>query len=326
MRWLVAVQAQDYAGAKWGVGQRMPRATDQDVEQACAAGLILRTHLLRPTWHFVTPADIRWLLALTTPRVHATNAYMYRKLGLDAATLSRSDSALAKALAGSQAQTRDQLREVLTQAGIDTSGSLRMGYLMMHAELEGVVCSGPRRGRQFTYALLDEHVPPGRSLSRDEALAELACRYFESRGPATVDDFAKWSGLTVTDARAGADSSKHELTREVAGGETYWLSASPTAVSARAEPKAHLLSIYDEYISAYRNRSAMADAATGARLSALGNGLTHVVAVDGRVVGTWKPTIERRSADAVLDLFGRLTRAESRAVAGAVEKYRAFME
>lgn len=147
VEWLGAVQAQDYAGAKWALGLRMHGAVDEDVERAFADGSILRTHLLRPTWHFVTPADIRWMLALTAPRVHAVNAFMYRTLGLDSALLKRSHAVLAKALQGGRQRTRDELRDVLQAAGIATEGGLRSAYIMMSAELDGVICSGARRGK-----------------------------------------------------------------------------------------------------------------------------------------------------------------------------------
>ena len=157
--WLGAVQAQDFAGAKWALALRMTSAVDHDVEQAFASGAILRTHVLRPTWHFVTPADIRWLLALTGPRVQQLNAGMYRKLGMDADLLKRGDAVLAAALHRGGHLTREALRDVLHQAGLETVGELRLSYWLMHAELEGLICSGPRAGKQFTYALVDERAP-----------------------------------------------------------------------------------------------------------------------------------------------------------------------
>ncbi|HXQ33145.1 MAG TPA: crosslink repair DNA glycosylase YcaQ family protein, partial [Anaerolineales bacterium] len=126
--------------------------------------------MLRPTWHFVAPADIRWVLALTAPRVQAVNAYMYRKLEMDNALFKRSNTALTKALRGGKELTRVELASALQQAGIPTVGELRMGYIMMRAELDAVVCSGARRGKQYTYALLEERVPPVKKLDRDEAL------------------------------------------------------------------------------------------------------------------------------------------------------------
>lgn len=322
--WLSAVQAQDYAGAKWALGLRLQGATDRDVEQAFNDGAILRTHLLRPTWHFVTPADIRWMLALTAPRVHAVNGHRYRQLELDSAVFERSNDALAKALQGGQHLTRDELRGVLRRAGITTDREQRMVYLMMRAELDGIVCSGPRRGKKFTYALLEERAPQARTLERDEALAELARRYFRSRGPATVHDFGKWSGLTLAEARSGLEAVKARLRHEVVDGRAYWFPASRRSVRDRP-PVAHLLSIYDEYISSYKDRGAMIDKRHADRLRGMVNALSYVVAVDGRIVGTWRRTLKKTSVVIETSTFAPLKRAEKQAVARAAERYGAFL-
>ncbi len=321
--WLGAVQAQDYAGAKWALGLRLRGATDADVERAFNDGAILRTHLLRPTWHFVTPADIRWMLALTTPRVHAVNGTRYRQLELGSATFERSNDALARALEGGEHLTRDELRVVLRRAGIETDAEQRMAYLMMRAELDGIVCSGPRRGRQFTYALLDERAPRARTLPREEALAELARRYFTSRGPATVRDFAKWSGLTLADARTGLEVVKARLRHEVVDGRTYWLASRRSR--AAVSPAAHLLSIYDEFVSGYKDRSAMIDEGHAERLSGMGNALAYIVVVDGRIVGTWRRALRKDSVVIEIAPFAPLTRAQNRAVAAAADRYASFL-
>src|SRR6266702_3694762 len=202
VKWLGAVQAQDYAAAKWALGLRMQNSTDE---------IILRTHVMRPTWHFVLPADIRWMLALTAPRVLATIAYYDRTLGLDDTVFTHTNTVLAKALQGGKQLTRDELASVLQQAGIATDNLQRTGHVLMHAELDGIICSGARRGKQFTYALLDERTPQARTLDRGEALAEFARRYFTSRGPATLQDFVWWSGLTVADARTGLEMVTSQL-------------------------------------------------------------------------------------------------------------------
>ncbi len=325
VEWLGAVQAQDYAGAKWALGQRLQRATDDAIERAFNNGDILRTHLLRPTWHFVSPADIRWLLTLTAPRVHVANASMYRKLGIDAVLVRRSNSALTKALEGGKHLTRDELRDVLEKARVATKGELRMGYIMMYAELEGLVCSGPRHGKQFTYALLDDRVPRARTLTRNEALAELSRRYFTSRGPATVHDFAKWSGLTITESRTGLEAVKHGLEREVTDGKEYWFAPLKAAVPNDASATAHLLSIYDEYVSGYKDRSAIVSATNGARLMAMGNALTGIVVVDGSIVGVWKRTINDDAVLVRLEGFARFSKAETSAVNAALERYGLFL-
>jgi hypothetical protein len=303
----------------------MPRATDDDIDQAFADGAILRTHLLRPTWHFVTPADIRWMLALTSQRVHAANAFMYRKLELDNTIFRRSNATLAKALRGGKQLTRDELREVLQRSGIATDDRLRLAYIMVFAELEGVVCSGARRGKQFTYALLDERAPYTKTLEREEALAELTGRYFVSRGPATVQDFAKWSGLTVSDARRGLEGVKAQLRHEVVDGKEYWLSTS-AASTEDISPTAYLLSIYDEYISGYKDRSAVGGAEVGAKLTSMGNDLSNIIVVDGQIVGTWKRALRRDAVVIETNLLTRLTRAENRAVSLAAQRYGEFLE
>ena len=299
VRWLVAVQSQDFAGAKWAVGTRVRGATDAAIERAYDAGRILRTHVLRPTWHFILPADIRWVLALTAPRVHAQNNHRYRALGLDATTFRRSHAALRKALEGGHWQTRDELRHVLRKSGVPTDNTdQRMAHIMMHAELDAVVCSGPRRGKQFT-SLLDERAPASKSVARDDAVVELARRFFASRWPATAQDFAKWSGLTVADGRTGLEA----------------IGAPPRTRAAREPgPVAHLLSIYDEYVSSYKDRSSMASSADARRLVSQGAALYYITTIDGRVVGTWKRAAGARGVSVRFQFFRKLAPAERRAL------------
>jgi hypothetical protein len=323
VRWFGAVQAQDYAGAKWAVGQRMHGATDAALDAACAAGTILRTHVMRPTWHFVTPADIRWLLALTAPRVHIANAYRCRQLALDDATLARSNATLTSALRGGNQLTRIELASVLRHAGIAIDGQ-RLTHLMMHAELNGIVCSGAWRGKQFTYALLDERAPHTTSFARDEALAELTTRYIASHGPATVHDFVWWSGLTVADAKAGLAMVGSRIMHENVDGRTYWFTAAPIADDPA--PTAFLLPNFDEFIVGYTDRRAVLDAAPAEKLDARGNLLfNHTIVIDGRVVGTWKRTLKKGAVTVDARLFTPLDAAEARAVEDAARRYGQFI-
>jgi hypothetical protein len=324
VRWLVASQAQDFAGAKWALALRTPGATDAEVEREFDSGRFLRTHVMRPTWHFVCPEDVRWLVALTAPRVNAVNAHRYRSLELDASTFRKANAALVKALRGGRQLTRDELRVVLSRAGIGALDGQRLAHLLMRAELDAVVCSGARRGRRFTYALLEERAPRARTLSREEALAELAGRYFGSRGPASVQDFAKWSGLAAADARAGLDAVAPGLERRRVEGRTLWSGGS--APRARGKPAAaHLISIYDEYISSYRDRSAMCDPDHARRLVGMGAALGYLVLLDGRVAGTWKRAIATRSVEVEVTPFRRLTPDERRAVATAAGRFATFL-
>ena len=325
VQWLGAVQAQDYAAAKWAVGLRMQNAIEADIEQAFDAGAILRTHVMRPTWHFVVPADIRWLLALTAPRVNATAAYYYRALGLDDAIFARSNAALARALQGGKQLTRLELTSVLRQAGI-IAENLGILHIIMRAELDGVICSGARRGKQFTYALLDERVLPARTLERDEALAELARRYFTGHGPAALQDFVWWSGLTTADARSGLEMVKSQFMCETIDNQTYWFfSSMPPAKSC--SQAAYLLPNYDEYTVGYTDRRAAVDAARTKNLDPRSSVLLgHTIVIDDRIVGSWKRTLTKDAVTITPDLFTTLNEAEMRAFAAAVDRYGAFLE
>src|SRR5215207_5968661 len=278
--WLGAVQAQDYAGAKWALGQRMKDATDKTLEQAFNEGRILRTHLLRPTWHFVTPDDIRWMLELTAPRVRALMAYMDRQVELDRTIFKKSNALLTKTLQGGQELTRAELATAFQKARIPAEG-LRLGHLMMHAELDGVVCSGPRRGKQFTYALLEERVAPFKPLKREEALAELVKRYFLTRGPATLQDFTWWSGLTMADARNGIEMVKSQFVSEMINNQTYWF--RETKLPGREKsPSAYLLPNYDEYFIGFKDRSAIGEVAQRAGIKKDDPAfIAHVIILDG---------------------------------------------
>jgi hypothetical protein len=323
VRWFGAVQAQEYPGATWGIAQRMDGLTQAAIDQAFAEGAMLRTHAMRPTWHFVAPADIRWLLKLTSPRVHALNASYYRKLELDAAVLARGAAVLTTALQDGKHLTRSELASALGQAGISraTDDRLRLAYLMMHAELEGLICSGAMRGKQHTYALLDERVPAARMLEREEALAELTRRYFISHGPATVKDFAWWSGLATADVRAGLELNRSELQTAAIAGQTYWFGPDDHASPAEA-PIAHLLPAYDEYTIAYKEHSAILDPEYR-ELAVVAFGI--VIVIDGRIVGGWKRVIEKERVLLSLSPFRALPEAEQQALAQVVQRYSAFL-
>jgi hypothetical protein len=324
VEWLGAVQAQDFAAAKWALGLRLLGVTDDDIEQAFADGAILRTHVMRPTWHFVSPADIRWLLALTAPRVHAASASYNRKLGLDEAVFRRTNTVLANALQGGKQLTRDEVASALQQAGIAIDGEQRVTYIIMRAELDGVICSGARRGKQFTYALLAERAPQARTLARDEALAELTVRYFTSHGPATVQDFVWWSGLTAADVKAGLAMVTSHLLRETINGQTYWFSPSalPEQNSSQA---AYLLPNYDEYTVGYADRSAIFDALHTNKLDPRSGILTHTMMLDGQIVGTWKRTFKKNTVVIEANPFVSLSDTGTHAFAASANRYGAFL-
>ncbi len=312
--WLGAVQSQDYQGAAWALGLRLPAVTAADVDAAFAAGRLLRTHVLRPTWHFVAADDVHWMLAVTGPRVQAMNAGVGRRLGLEAKTLTRARGLMERALDGGRYLTRAELAAALRAGGIAAAGQA-LAHLVMHAELTGAICSGPRRGKQFTYALLAERAPRGRRLGRDEGLAALARRYFQSHGPATVHDFAWWSGLTISDARRAIDAA--------AVGEQV-LAAPPGR--DRVDGAHYLLPNYDEYLIAYRHRGAVIDPDRIRNLGVFTAAeYPHHVVLDGRLAGSWRREMTAAALTVRVRLFVRPTAAQRTALRRQASRYASFL-
>jgi hypothetical protein len=321
VEWFGAVQAQEYGPAKWALGLRLPEgSTERRIERALTTGSILRTHVLRPTWHFVAAPDIRWMLDLTGPRVHRAMASYRRQLGLDARAFARATSVFERVLQ-KNALTRPELREELARRGVKATAA-QMGHLCMYAELEAVICSGPRRGKHATYALVEERAPRARRLRSDEAIAELVKRYFRSHGPATTADFAWWSGLTVGDAKRGLEINRGR--RQSIDGLDYWtLGARPRFSSARGTT--HLLPIYDEYVVAYRDRVAVPHVPM-TRRSDDGSPVTfqHAIVVAGQVAGTWRLTPAGSTTKVSLYPGRSLTRDERAGLNERLEQYERF--
>jgi hypothetical protein len=321
--WLGAVQAQDYPGAKWGVGLRSSTLTESEVDAAFDAARIVRTHILRPTWHFVAADDIRWMLELSAPRVHASNAHMYRKLELDARAFGRCRTIIRRALKGGRALTRTELATALMKGGVEASGQ-RLAYIVMHEELDGTLISGPRRGKQFTYMLLDERVPSTRRLTPDAALAELTRRYFTGHGPATIRDFVWWSGLTVRQARTGLEMLASRAAQETIGDLTYW--TVPSKAPAAADPaRLYLLPNYDEYLIAYRDRGNVARLLTTADAPRDFDIYAHVLVLDGGFGGTWRRTQSAGAVEIVVRPFDRLGKEQVRALSSAAKRHGEFL-
>lgn len=320
--WLGAVQAQEYALSKWAIGLRLKGSTDSDIETAFTNGDILRTHLLRPTWHFVTPADIRWLLILTAPRVNGVNAFMYRKMELDHKIFNRANDTFAKELQGGNQLTREVLGSALKRRKIIADG-VRLSCIMMRAELDGIICSGARLGKQFTYALLDERVPPRSTLTTDEALAELTKRYFNSHGPATLKDFATWSGLTGTQVKKGiAMVRTHFLSEKVSDEVCYFPSLDQP--NKKTSDTAVLLPPYDEYIMGYKNRNAIFLNKNKIDPSAplLFN---NTIMFNGQVAGSWRRTVQNNSIDIEYHLFDTSQKKQPMLFKRAARQFSRFM-
>ena len=330
--WFGAVQSQDYPAAKWAMGQRLGDATDADLDAAFDKGQILRSHVMRPTWHFVRPEDIVWIQELTSTRVMAGLAGRHRTLELDARTIARATDVMGEALAGGKFMTRPEVGDALQAAGIAVDGQ-RLPHLIASAEHANVITSGPRRGKQFTYALLAERARKARGLDREEALKRLTVTYFRSHGPAQLKDFAWWSGLTTQEIRKGVHLAGKELQHEVFDGNDHWSGADHRAPGRAGKP-AHLLPNFDEFTVAYRDRGALLDPkipfdgstfAYYRDASPMGGILSNVVTIAGRVRGAWSRALTPGLVRVDVRLLGPLSRTEAGAVQRAAARLGRFL-
>jgi hypothetical protein len=313
-----AMQAQEFAMAKWAIGLRLPSIfKEKEIDEAFTSGKILRTHLLRPTWHFVSPQDIRWLLQLTAPRVHQANAFMYRQNELDAKLFTKANTLIEKLLSGNKQLTREEIQSHLDQKGMVADG-FRSSYIMMNAELEGIICSGARKGNQFTYALLEERVPPQKALTKEEALHALIMRYFKSRGLASAKDFSYWSGLTMADTNKGIKAAADLLHPETIDGETYYYTSLHKET---IPPSTFLMPDYDEYGASYKNRSSLRMFGFTGQIS-----FNRMLIVDGTIAGTWKRTLKNDTVFVELNLNVQLSTKQQKQVQVAAERYADFLE
>ena len=320
VRWSGAVQAQEHAEALWSLGMRVRDHDEAQVQAACDRGEIIRTHILRPTWHFVAADDLRWMLRLTGPRVMAKTAGRLRDLGLDDATLARIYDVLSSTLADGEPRTRRELAAVLEAAGIDPSGQ-RIAHAVGQAELSGVLCSGPRRGWQHTYLPLDDRVPPAPDREREDDVAALALRFFRSHGPATLRDFAWWSGLTIADGRAGVAAAGEALQSIDDERGTPWIAAPPGDSAAPPEPPAALLlGTYDEMVVAYRDlRTVGLDGTPGTELR------QRPLFLAGRAAGGWTRRIGAREVVVAVDLHDSPTRRQRAALEAEARRFGVFV-
>jgi hypothetical protein len=321
---LGAVQAQDYLGALWAIGLRSASSTEADIEKAVEARTIVRTWPMRGTLHFVAPADVGWMLELLTTPVIAASRRRQQQLELDDKALARCRALVVKALQGGRQLTRDAIYSLLEDARIST-GSQRGYHILWRLAQEGIICFAAREGKQPTFALLDEWVKPAKKLKREEALAELTKRYFIGHGPATLQDFAWWSGLKVSEAKAGLEMVASSLRKETSGAATYWTSPESTALPAEI-PMACLLPGFDEYLLGYTDRSAILDPQHAQKLIPDNNGrFLSTMIMNGRVVGTWRRVLSKKTVVLTMEPFVSLQKLAKQAFAAAAERYGEFI-
>lgn len=322
--WMGALQAQDYASSLWAIGLRTREATRVAVEQAIVERRIVRTWPMRGTLHFVAAEDVRWMSALMTPRIIAgSRARLLREFELDDAVLARCRKVLVKVLRDGQSLTRNDLYAVLEKAGIAT-GKQRGIQITGRLAQEGLLCLGPRADKQPTFVLLDEWVVVHRSMEREQALAELARRYFHSHGPATAQDFAWWSGLTLKDVRLAIQLIGTDLEQETIDGRIY-LHAGDAGATNEELGAPQLLPAFDEYLVAYKDRNDALEARFSRQVIGV-NGLFNAsVVIDGRIVGTWKRSLDPAGIAIELSPFRALLKSELKALDSVTRRYGDFM-
>ena len=321
--WMGALQAQDYGIAKWAIGVRIPNATDQIIETAIDNGEIIRTHLLRPTWHFVSADDIYWMLALRAAPIKASFQSRFKQLGLSESIFAKSNLVLENLMRGGKHLTREELLPELIKAGISIDEN-RASHLLVQAELDGLVCSGATKGKKLTYALLEERVPRTSLPTKEEALAKLAKKYFSSHGPATLPDFVWWSGLSVNDAMHALEMVKLDLSSKTVEAQTYWFSNFQSSQQTDNDV-AYLLPAYDEFIISYKDRQAALPFENFSKAVSNNGIFRPIVVVNGQVTGIWKRTIKKDKVLMETGLFQPPDQTNIRLIEKAAMQYENFM-
>jgi len=300
--WMGAMQSQNYEMAKWGIGIRLPGVTNKQIEDAVNAGEIIRTHILRPTWHFVTPEDVHWMLELTGPRMKPSFLSYFQVRGMDAAAILKAHDLLCSLLEEHGHLTRPEINDHFTVRGINLPGNPDLGFLITLAELECLVCSGASRGSKQTYALMHKRVPNKIQLSKEESIEQLTRRYFTSHGPATIDDFFWWSGLTRTEIKIGLELIRHDFICETIDGKKYWMPNNTQTPPAGTNQK-HLLPAFDEFVVSYRDRKEIIDEKYYRQVLTMNGLFSPTIHYNGRAVGSWKRVNKKGGVVAELSFF-----------------------
>lgn len=318
-----AIQAQDFNMAKWAIGLRLNNATEESIDDAINSGEIIRTHVLRPTWHFVAAENIYWMIELTAPRLKASMRGRLRQLELTEKVLKKSNKIIEQFLRNGKHATRKELVDELDKRKIATNEN-RASHILLNAELDKIICSGKMKGKQTTYALLHERVPKPKPLLKEEALKKLAFKYFESHCPATLHDFAWWSGLSVTDVKQALEIIKEDFIAEKINSELYWFPNS-FSIPKKFEQSIFLLPAFDEFLISYKDRTAaIIKEHQGKAFS--NNGIFRpTIAVNGQVAGLWKREIKKDTLIIETDFFDKKNKVSKSDLKKAGDRIATFL-
>jgi hypothetical protein len=319
---LCAMQAQDYAGGLWAIGLRLPGSSLDDVQRAITDHTVVRTWPLRGTLHFVAAEDVRWMMSLLAPRVISSSSARQAARGLDAATFSKVEKLLVRALEGGKTLTRDAARVLIERAKIRTDNN-RLYHCLWRLAMEQVLCCGAPEGKEQTFVLLDEHVPEAKPLQPEAALVKLAVRYFEGHGPATQQDLMRWAGLSGAETKRAIAGAGKKLIQAKLADETYYVAADqPPPTAARAT---FLLPAFDEYILGYKDRTTIADDQYAKQITPGGGVFRATIIHEGQVIGTWKASATKRQIRITPNPFTPLSAAATRALEKAAQRYGEFL-
>ena len=320
--WMGAIQAQDFAMAKWAIGLRLANSTEQQIEEAYNNGDIIRTHLMRPTWHFVPAQDLNWLLALTAPQILKIVSYRDKDLELNVSIYKKCNKIIEKTLLAHTYATRDLIGQELLNSKIDIENN-RLSHILIRAELEGLICSGPLVGKKLTYALLESRVSEKKRFNRDESLAELAKRFILSHAPVTIKDFTWWSGLSVSDSKKAFDFVKDQFISEKIGSETYWLTSNSRSKISKTK-SVFLLPAYDEFLIGYANREASISLSNNKNAISNNGIFRPTIMVNGKVIGIWKRQIVKNKIIVETNFFESPELNSKLSFEDSLRKYAAF--
>ena len=320
-----AMQAQDWGQAKWAVGLRAG-VSAAEVDAAVERGEVVRTWPMRGTLHLVPARDVLWMLELMTPRIMAGAAQRLKALELDEADVSLSTEVMARALEGGNVLTREEVLAAVERGGLATTAQ-RGYHLLWRAAQAGVIACGPVRGKSQTFVLLREWAPEQWRPTREEALAEIARRYFRSHGLATLQDFGWWTGLTMRDVRAAVDGAKGEMEKTSIGGTEYWSGGGGESARTIEGKRVYLLPGFDEYLLGYEDRSAVLDATHAGKVVPGANGVFKpIVVADGKVVGTWKRTVKAKHVVVEAEAFESWDDGVAEGIRAGAGEYARFLE
>jgi hypothetical protein len=320
--WMGAMQAQEYYMVKWAFGIRLPGSTLESINNEIDSGRLIRVHVMRPTWHFVSAEDIYWMISLSAAHIRSALSARDKQLGLDSRIFNKCNKSIEKILSGNKYLTRDELFTAMVASGLKINKE-QVYHIFTRSEVDGIICSGRQRGGKPSFALLNEWVPENRKkYTRDESLKELANKYFTSRGPATVQDFAWWSGLSLTEARSGLEHNRSALVSEKYKNQTYWFSAAVNDTDNFNN--IFLLPAYDEFLLSYRDRSDVITF-TDQKKAVSNNGIFYPIILSGnQIIGTWRRKNEKSRISISTALFQKGKKMQEENLMNAIKRYSEF--